>query len=216
RDQDTQTDNLRAPLTRYEEGQSISSIWAVPSLGIDPVTGRELFRTKSGDVTYVWDPNDQIVAGITDPKLRGTFGLNMEYKGWGLSTTFRYSIGADYYNSTLVNRVENVNVAYNVDRRVLNATWLRPGDQTAFKRITAAPTTTRPTTRFVEQKSDLTLASINAYYDFKWRNLKKYGISNLKCSFYMNEVFVLSTVRTERGTDYPFARSFSFALQTTF
>lgn len=215
-EQDTQTDNLRAPLTRYEEGQSISSIWAVPSLGIDPITGREMYRSKDGHTTYTWDPNDQIVAGITDPALRGTFGVNLEYRGWGLSTTFRYMLDADYYNSTLVNRVENVNIAYNVDTRVLNATWLNPGDQTAFKRITAAPTTTRPTTRFVEKKSDLHLASVNAYYDFKWKNLKRYGINNLKCSFYMNDVFVLSTVRTERGTDYPFARTFSFALQTTF
>ncbi len=209
-----QTINL--PKIRYEEGKSTNAIWAVPSLGIDPITGRELFLKKDGSQTYVWSADDQIAVGITDPKLRGNLGFNMEYKGWGLSTSFRYTIGEDYYNSTLINRVENVNVAYNVDTRVLNDTWLNPGDQAFFKRITASPTKTNPTTRFLQKKSDLTLSSVNAYYDFKWKNLNKYHLKNLKLGLYMTEAFVLSTVRTERGTDYPFARTFSFTLQTTF
>lgn len=205
-----------APKTRYAEGQSMSSIWAVPSLGIDPVTGKEMFLTKDGKTTYVWNPDDQVVAGVTDPKLRGNLGLNLEYNGWGFSTSMRYTIKAGYYNSTLVNRVENVNIAYNVDTRVLNNTWLQPGDQSYFKKITSTPTTTRPTTRFYQTKSDLTLSSVNVYYDFKWHNIKRYGFQNLKLSFYSSEVFVVSNVKTERGTDYPFARTFSFAIQTTF
>ncbi|WP_442590592.1 SusC/RagA family TonB-linked outer membrane protein [Pedobacter sp. AW31-3R] len=216
RDQDGRTDNLNAPVTRYEEGQSISAIWAVPSLGIDPSTGQEIFVKKDGSKTYTWDPNDQVVAGVTDPALRGNFGINLEYKGWGLSGTFRYVLGEDYYNSTLVNRVENVDIANNVDTRVLNNTWLQAGDQTPFKKINVRPIQTRATTRFVQRKSDLTLSSLSAYYDFKWKNLKRYGLKNLKCSFFVNEAFVISNIRIERGTDYPFARTFSFALQTTF
>ncbi|MFA4869095.1 MAG: SusC/RagA family TonB-linked outer membrane protein [Pedobacter sp.] len=216
REQQERTDNLSAPIIRFEEGQSMSSIWAVPSLGIDPATGREIFRAKDGSTTYEWNPNDQIVAGITDPALRGNFGVNLEYKGWGLSGTFRYTIGEDYYNSTLVSRIENVNIENNVDYRVFNNTWLNVGDKVPFKKITVNPIVTRATTRFIENKSDLTLSSVNVYYDFKWKNLKRIGLQNLKCSLLMNEAFVLSTVRIERGTDYPFARTFSFSLQTTF
>ncbi|MCD0490407.1 SusC/RagA family TonB-linked outer membrane protein [Pedobacter sp. MC2016-14] len=216
KEQDELADASNRPVTRFEEGQSMSSIWAVPSLGIDPATGDEIYVKKDGSTTYVWDPNDQIVAGITDPLLRGNFGLNLEYKGWGLSGTFRYTIGEDYYNSTLASRVENVDIANNVDTRVFNNTWLNIGDKVPFKRISTRPTQTRATTRFIENKSDLTLSSVNAYYDFKWKNLKRFGLKNLKCSILMNEVFVLSTVRIERGTEYPFARTFSFSLQTTF
>ena len=32
----------------------------------------------------------------------------------------------------------------------------------------------------------------------------------------MNDVFMLSSIKTERGTSYPFARSFNFAIQATF
>ena len=32
----------------------------------------------------------------------------------------------------------------------------------------------------------------------------------------MNDIATISSVKTERGTSYPFARSFSFSLQVTF
>ena len=214
--QDTQTDNLTSPLTRYEEGQSMSVIWAVESLGIDPVNGKEIFRTKDGGTTYEWNANDQIAAGDTNPIVRGNFGLNMEYEGFGLNVSFAYRLGEDYYNSTLVQRVENVDVAYNVDRRVLTGTWQNVGDNAAFKRITSTPTTTRPTTRFIEKKNEMTLSSLNFYYDFKWLDLSRIKIERLKLGFYANNLFVLSTVKTERGTSYPFARTFSFSAQVTF
>ncbi|MDR1274499.1 MAG: SusC/RagA family TonB-linked outer membrane protein [Odoribacteraceae bacterium] len=215
-EQDTQTDNLTSPLTRFEEGQPLDAIWAVRSLGIDPVNGRELFLTKDGTTTYTWNAEDQIVGGCSNPKLRGNLGLTSEYKGVGLSCSFSYQWGADYYNSTLVSRVENVDVAYNVDRRVFEGTWLAAGDHTFFKRITNSPTTTRPTTRFIEKKNEISLASARLYYDFKRLNLKKYHVERLVCSFYMTDVFKISTVKTERGLSYPFARSASFSLAATF
>lgn len=216
KEQDASTDKQYAPKTRYQEGQSSSSIWAVPSLGIDPVNGKELLLAKDGKPTYVWNADDQVVAGVSDPKLSGNFSANLEYRGWGLNASMRYTLNTGYYNSTLASRVENVNIAYNVDTRVFNNTWKNPGDQSFFKGITSTPTLTRPTTRFYQSKSDLTFSSLNLYYDFKWTNIRKYGMQNLKLGFYMSDVFVASNVRTERGTDYPFARTFSFTLQTTF
>lgn len=215
-EQDARTDNLTLPLTRFAEGQSLSAIWAVRSLGIDPVNGRELFVTSEGTTTYTWDTADQVIGGDSNPKYRGNVGVTSEYRGIGLSCSFSYQWGEDYYNSTLVSRVENVDVAYNVDRRVFEGTWQQAGDHTFFKRITSTPTTTRPTTRFIEKKNELSLAALHLYYDFKQALLEKYGVERLKCSFYMNDVFKVSTVQTERGLSYPFARSFSFALTATF
>jgi TonB-linked SusC/RagA family outer membrane protein len=205
-----------SPLTRYAEGQSMSVLWAVQSLGIDPITGREIFSTKDGERTYIWRTEDQIIAGDANPKARGNFGFSGEYMGFGLSASLRYQFGGDMYNHTLVNRVENVNIANNVDRRVFEGTWVEPGDHTFFRRITTSPTTTRPTTRFVERHNELSMASVSAYYDFKLHNMKKYGMERLRVSFFMNDVFRLSTVEIERGLDYPFARTFSFQVTATF
>ena len=76
---------------------------------------------------------------------------------------------------------------------------------------------TRPTSRFVEDNNTLNLASVNVYYDFKYCNfIKDSFLERLRVSFYMNDLFTISSVKIERGTDYPFARSLSFAVQATF
>lgn len=51
------------------------------SLGIDPTTGNEMFLDRNGEKTYVWNINDQVVCGESNPKFQGNFGFNAEYKG---------------------------------------------------------------------------------------------------------------------------------------
>lgn len=205
-----------APLTRYEEGQSMSVIWVVKSLGIDPITGRELFVKKDGSTTYDWSSEDYIVGGDSNHKVRGNFGVSGEYKGFGFNISFSYRLGGDYYNQTLVDKVENVDIAYNVDRRVFSSTWKNPGDIATFKKISSTPTTTYATSRFVEKNNELQFSSLNLYYDFKFLNIRKAGIERLKVNFYMNDICRISTVKTERGTSYPFARNCSVAVSATF
>ncbi len=214
-------DNANAtnlPVLRYEEGQSMTAIWAVRSLGIDPATGEELFLKKDGvTTTYIYDAKDKVVCGDSNPKYHGNFGFSGEYKGIGMSCSFSYRFGGDYYNQTLVNRVENVNIANNVDCRVLHDTWQKAGDVATYRKITWRPTTTYPTTRFVERNNELQFASFSCYYDFKYMEwLRKCKIERLKLSLYMNDLFRVSTVKTERGLDYPYARNFSFSLSATF
>lgn len=201
---------------RFEVGASLNAIWAVPSLGIDPATGKEVFQKKDGSVTYEWDAADQIAAGDEIAKLYGNFGFNARYKGWQLNTSFAYNIGGDKYNTTLLNKVENINRSKNVDTRVFTSRWRQPGDKTFFKGITDL-STTYPTTRFVEKWSELTMANINLSYDLdRLAAIKRANIRRLRVSLVMDTPFVLSTVGIERGTAYPFARTFSFTLQTNF
>jgi hypothetical protein len=42
------------------------------------------------------------------------------------------------------------------------------------------------------------------------------GFSRLRAGFNTSEVFILSTIQTERGIDYPFARNFTFTLNASF
>ena len=97
------------PAAVYEEGESMSAIKAVPSLGIDPTTGQELFMKKDGTITYTWDATDKVICGDSEPKVFGNVGTNLYWKGWNLNMVFKYDLGADYYNSTLAERVEGAN-----------------------------------------------------------------------------------------------------------
>ena len=215
-DTEANKSDITTPSVRFEEGQSMSAIWAVPSLGIDPQNGKEIFVKKDGSVTYQWNAEDQVVCGDTQPEFTGNFGFNSEIKGFGLSATFSYRLGGQIYNSTLVDKVENASIYYNVDRRVFTDRWQKPGDVALYKSI-ADKSYTRPTSRFVEDNNTLTLSSVNLYYDFRHcKFMKNSFLERLKVSAYMNDIFVISSVKTERGTSYPFARTLSFAVQATF
>jgi len=208
------------PVLLYQDGQSMNTIWAVPSLGIDPVTGNEIYVKKDGTLTNEYSSLDLVAAGDKDPKYRGNFGFNTEYKGFGLSMTCSFLAGGEMYNSTLVDRVENIDIYQNVDKRVLQGRWQNPGDKTKFKKLqginTVGDKKTQSTTRFVQNRDELNIASISAYYEFNNKILRKTLFKRLKLQFYMNDVAKFSSIKVERGLSYPFARNFSFSLTATF
>ena len=75
---------------------------------------------------------------------------------------------------------------------------------------------TRATTRFVQDNNELTFSSLSLYYEFNPRLISKIRLKRLKLAFYMNNIATLSSIRIERGTTYPFARSMSLQLTGTF
>lgn len=195
----------------YEEGESLSAIKAVPSLGIDPTTGQEIYVKKDGTLTYEWDAADKVLCGDTEPDVYGNISTNLYWKGWNLNAIFQYSVGGDVYNSTLSSRVEGVNPATNADRRVLNDRWTTPGQHALYRNIRDYGQT-YISTRFVQRDNYLDFTSLSLSYDFPKKWIQPYKISTLRLSFYANDLFHLSTVKQERGLDYPFARSFVFGL----
>ncbi|MCW3464610.1 SusC/RagA family TonB-linked outer membrane protein [Chitinophaga nivalis] len=212
---DQNTKPQTGPVTLLVDGYPLNTIWAVPSLGIDPGTGSEIFRRADGTVTTAWSATDKQAVGNMDPQYEGTFGTFVGYKGFNLNALMRYRYGGQIFNATLLDRVENADVSKNVDRRVYEQRWRRPGDVTFFKNV-ASRETTKPSSRFVQNENTLSLESISLSYDFNRRQISFLRMQNLRLSLYMNEVFRLSTVEQERGLDYPFARSFSFSLKTQF
>lgn len=207
--------NQSTPVLMYQDGLSMNTIWAVPSAGIDPQTGKETFIKKDGTYTYDYDANDMIAAGDATPKYRGTAGLSAEYKGWGLSATLTYLAGGQMYNYTLVDRVENVDINYNVDRRVLNGRWKETGQISQYKGFQANEST-RATTRFVQDRNELSLSQISVYYEFPKNIYSKLYMQRLRLAAYLNDIATFSSIKVERGTNYPFARTLSFSLSATF
>jgi len=212
---DTRYEKSTRPRVRYVEGQSMSAIWANKSFGIDPATGDEIFLTKSGGTTFDWDPENYMVCGDSQADVLGNFGTNFTYKGWRLNAYFNYRLGGEYYNTKLVNRVENVSKYGNTDRRVLDDRWQEPGDVSFYKDIDD-DAYTQPTSRFIQKYNYLQLSSVNISYDFDTQWMKRVGLKRLQLNCYMNDIFRTSTVKVERGTEYPFQRSVSFGLRASF
>jgi len=207
----------RDPSLRFEEGRSLSSIWAVPSLGIDPATGKEVFVKKDGTTTFQWAAADQVVCGDSNPKYSGNVGASIGWGGITLNFAFTFKQGGQTYNSTLVDKIENIDIKNkNIDLRALTERWNTPGVEAKYKSIKDM-TTTKTTSRFVENLNEFVFSSVNIDYDLGRLNfMKKTSIERLKISFNMNDIGRISTVREERGTSYPFARVFSFGIQASF
>lgn len=209
------------PLFRFEEGQSVNAIWAVRSNGIDPSSGREVFIKKDGTLTYQWEAADKVIVGENTPKLSGNFGTNASWNGLTVGLYFSYSYGGQQYNQTLQNRVEGADLNYQVDRRVLLGRWTQPGDVKFFQRmiptsngIVALPT--YATSRFVQNNDFVNVSSISVSYQIADKATKKLGLTNTRFGFIAGDIYRWSTIQVERGLDYPFARNFTFSINTSF
>lgn len=206
------------PIAQYEEGQSLTSIWAVKSLGIDPTTGKEIFLNRDGSVSDTWDTTQQVVVGNTEPKFNGAVGFNLVYKQWSLYSAFQYEWGGQEYNQTLVDRVENADISnQNVDLRVLTDRWKQPGDIAQFKDIKDANRTTLPTSRFVQDKAYFRLSALTLSYDFKREWLKKHtGMNMLRLEASTRDFINWNSIRQERGLSYPKSWTVDFTIKAQF
>lgn len=208
------------PFTQYIEGGSTTSIFAMRSKGIDPATGEELLIRRDGTYTYDWNASEQVVVGNTEPKAQGSFGFNVRYKDFSLYTSFLYECGGQHYNTTLVEKVENADIYNeNVDKRVLTGRWQKPGDRAKYKALQSGVDeikTTNPTERFVQDYNMLSLNSITLGYDFNQKLIKSWGLSMLRLELGANEIFRISSVKEERGLNYPYARTVNISLRASF
>ena len=200
------------------EGDPTNAIYAVRSLGIDPSTGKEIFLDRDGNISPVWNAKDKVFMGTSDPLYRGNISTLLQYKGFSLNLAFGFYFGGYQYNQTLLNKVEITSgamVKRNVDKRVLSERWQKPGDVTFFKGI--GTDITKATSRFVMKDNTFDLQNVSLQYTFDGKLLKeKAKIQSIIVGFNMSDMFYVSTIKRERGTDYPFARRSTISLSLTF
>ena len=206
-------------LRRYYDGASPTALWAVRSAGIDPMTGNEVFIKKDGSYTFEWDTDDEVVCGDTNPDIEGTFGTSAYWKGFSMNLIFSYRYGGQAFRQTLFDKVENISesdLMYNQDKRAYYDRWQKPGDNAKFKRIDDL-SDSHMTSRFIEDENTLKLTTLSFGYENQtapW--LKTIGASSFNVRLSMNDLFYLSTIKEERGLDYPFQRSVMMSLGLSF
>ena len=70
--------------------------------------------------------------------------------------------------------------------------------------------------RFVRTENTLAGESISIGYESNAKWVRYIGAEGITFRAYMNDIFRISTVKNERGIDYPFARSVSMSLGLRF
>ena len=209
------------PLPRYENGYSQTTIWVVRSMGIDPATGREVYMTRDGKLTNDYNAADQIPFGDSEPKFQGSVSTTFTYRGFSLTLAGQYHWGGQTFNKTLINKVENANLRLNTDRRALYDRWQKPGDHVFFKAIdgNVSKADTKESSRFVMDDNEFYFSTVNLSYrldgkKFDW--MKRVGITSATLGLYMEDICRFSTIKMERGIDYPFSRQISMSLNVVF
>lgn len=208
-----------APIPVLQEGKSTTTLYTVQSLGIDPVTGQEVYLTRDGKKTFTWNVKDKVPVGDTNPKVSGTISSAVNWKEFSFNVGFTYKWGGITYNQTLVDKIENSNIAYNLDKRAMQDRWQKPGDVVRYKKFTTDGAETPQSTRFIMDDNEIRLGTLYVGYRFgyeKYKFLNSLNINTLSLGFTTNDLFRLSTIRMERGLDYPFARTFSLTMSVIF
>ena len=204
--------------TRYYDGGSPTAIWAVRSAGIDPATGKELFIKKDGTYSFTYDVNDEVVVGDTQPKVEGLLGTSLYYKGLSVGCYLRYRYGGQVFNASLFQKVENIgtqDVYNNQDKRALYDRWSENNRDAYFKGISLVQRTEK-SSRFVMDDNSLVGESFNVGYEFPDRIARRMRIGAMNVQLTMADIFRATSVRVERGIDYPFARTVTMSLGITF
>lgn len=206
------------------EGKSQNSIYAVRSLGIDPIDGNELFLDDHGNVTKTWNAAYRVYCGVAEPTYRGTLSSLFSWENLSLNLSFAFHWGGVQYNNTLIDKVEvqtgtgyytQVGMKNNVDKRVYTDRWQKPGDVKFFKGY--SDESTRSSTRFVMDDNVFELQSLSLQYRWNSPFVQRHLCAEtVNVSLNMSDLFYLSSIKRERGLNYPFANNVQIALSVIF
>lgn len=204
--------NLRATdVSRFLiEGQPVNSLYAVKSAGIEPAYGNEVFFSREGNIVKDPSPLDKVYLGQGEPPFRGILTSMFYYKGLSVNISAGFHWGGLMYNSTLQDKVEvsKHDISFrNVDERVMMDRWKKTGDRVFFKNFEDGGGR-QQSSRFVMRDNVFDIRSLSIQYRWDTPFVKKtFKLRSLNFSLNVNNILEISSVRMERGTSYPFARS---------
>ena len=210
-----------ASIMKYQEGKPTSGIYGLRTVGIDPTSGQRVFLKADGVTTTLEQtPDDLVYLGDSEPKVTSTISTALMWKNFSVVVGFGIRWGGKQINQTELSKGENVNLAYNLDKRVSEYGWKHIGDQARYKSQwgeTSRSISTFICDDFVHKDNVFSCNNINLQYRFPsdWLR-RKIGLESLSISTSLSDIFWFSTIKRERGTDYPFSINPNFSISCTF
>lgn len=164
------------------EGNRIGEIFTIRYAGVNPANGNLLFLDAEGNLTE--NPNndtDRVWIGKSaTPDMQGSFGLNVDYKGFYLQTQFQFATGIDRFDFDLAS-FQNINNLgqFNLSTDVFRA-WTPDNRVTDIPSYDATNINTFGSTQFLRESDYLRLRFINVGYGFDKPTLDKLNLTNLR------------------------------------
>ncbi|MDE1193448.1 MAG: SusC/RagA family TonB-linked outer membrane protein [Arachidicoccus sp.] len=199
----------------YVEGQSIDEIYVVKSPGVDATSGKVLYENLDGTITTSISGVGKIAVGSSQPKINGRMSTMFRYGSFVANIGFAARLGGKKLNQTLLSRVENAYIRLNVDKRVSEKRWQKPGDITPYKSILNTDNT-YANDRFVFTENTIMLNNVNLSYELPMKWVKHLSMQRIAVTASMSDLFYWSNIEQERGTSYPYTLKPSFSISCTF
>jgi TonB-linked SusC/RagA family outer membrane protein len=167
------------------EGGIFGEQFTLRYVGVNPATGNLLYLDANGNATENPDPDTDRV--WTDRNSQadwiGSFSVNMDYKGFYLTTQWNFSTGVDRYDFQYAGFVNPDNAGtFNLSNDITKA-WQQPGDITSIPSPTAFNRNSFGSDRFLTSSDYLRLRFASVGYKFPERFLKGTGFTNINIFF---------------------------------
>jgi TonB-linked SusC/RagA family outer membrane protein len=229
---------------RWTEGRSRFDWFLLPSAGVDPETGDQLFFMYEFDeegnsvpvleedgsimITNNWQDTERTFNDKSPiPDLLGSVSTSFFYKGFSLDILVNYGIGGYILDNGYAAMMHSGSYGSSLHPDIMNA-WRQPGDITDVPRMeNGNPNLVRrQSSRFLTDASFWSLRNVNFGYTFGSEVTKRIGMDNLRISL-TGENLLLRTRRdgldpqyelegSPSGNDFNPARFLSVGLNANF
>jgi TonB-linked SusC/RagA family outer membrane protein len=206
-------------------GGKLFEYYTLRYAGVNPANGNLLFYTADGEVTETPDADTDRVWLDKNifPDWQGSFGFNMDYKGFFVTTQFNYVVGVDRYDFDLSGFQDPNNIGQFRSSRDLFRAWTPDNRITDIPSYDAFNRDAYASDRYLREADYVRLRFAQIGYDFPSRALENTGISRLRIFGNAENLFTWSKWRgfdaeAQNNTSrlYPTPRTLSVGFELGF
>ncbi|MBQ2164568.1 MAG: TonB-dependent receptor, partial [Muribaculaceae bacterium] len=172
-----------------KEGMPIYTYYMSKSAGVDPATGAQLYwaydKDEAGNITREYVTDDYSTAtkckyyqGSRIPKLYGSIGTDLSWKGLSLSILTTYSLGGKIYDGLYESGMDLWYISSTWHKNQLRR-WQKPGDITDVPRVEIGKSYAA-NDRFLIDASYFAIKNITLAYSLPKAWMNKIGIDAIK------------------------------------
>jgi TonB-linked SusC/RagA family outer membrane protein len=169
-------------LTGRRNGGIFNEYYLLQYAGVNPSSGNLLFRTAEGELTE--NPNadtDRVWLGKSlIPDWQGSFGFEMDYKGFFLTTQFNFVTGVDRLDFDLAAFQDPDVIGQFRSSKDLLDVWTPDNPLTDIPSYDAFNRSSFTSDRFLREADYVRLRFLQLGYNFPQRFIEKTGFSRLR------------------------------------
>ena len=178
-------------------GGKLFEYYTIRYAGVNPANGNLLFLDADDNITENPDADTDRVWLDKNiyPDFNGSFGFNLDYKGFFLQTQFNYTIGVDRYDFDLSGFQNPDNVGQFRNSRDLLRVWTPENRITDIPSYDAFNRASFNSDRYLRNADYLRLRFVSLGYNFPTRMLEGTGFSRLRVFGNAENLFTISEWR---------------------